>query len=82
VALKNKEADLLVRLQSIRDEATELARQSESVKAKAANMFETLFGKPERTAPPRQIFPVAKPEVHVVEPVVRGDYTKIPSLSL
>jgi len=84
-AFKKQEAELLADLQLIREQSAELDRQAEAVKARAAILFETLFGKSERPAP-RQIPPVAKPEVSNASPelVVRGasDYTRIPSLSL
>ncbi|SRR6266851_641102 len=83
-ALKSREADLTRQLQSIRDEEVELERQQSLIKKRAADLFETLFGRPERPAPPRQIPQVATAEVSSSEnlpPEVR-QITRIPSLSL
>ncbi len=86
-ALKSREADLTRQLQSLRDEAAELESQAEAVKARAAILFETLFGKPEHPVPRPQIpapSQIAKPEVSIknVSPQAPSSYTTIPSLSL
>jgi chromosome segregation ATPase len=88
-ALKNREADLVRQLQSVRDEAVEIERRSASVKAQAAQLFETLFGRPARE--PERATPRSAPPSQIVKPAAvasnaspenPSSFTRIPSLSL
>jgi DNA repair exonuclease SbcCD ATPase subunit len=84
-SLASREADLLRQLQAVRDETTKVEQQLVTIKTRASEQFEAIFGKPEREVPPhRQVPSIVKPAAVTsnASPENPSSFTRIPRLSL